>query len=200
MSIERLKTTGLIGLTGLATTGKDLVCAKMGDRGPVKRVALADNLKKDCRAFLMDKFGIDVNSCSPSEKELIRPLLVAFGKVRRVQSKGTFWTSQVTDDVIESSKTSLVIVTDIRYCDPSFENDEVFWLKKLGGKLIHIKRHTIVNGEKIYVKPPNEDEAKFDPLLQSHADFCIDWPTCLEDKVMLNYHIDLLVRYVNDNR
>lgn len=195
----KLKVNGLVGFTGLATSGKDLLCAKLHTRGSVNRVALADNLKSDVRGFLIDKFSIDIYNCSPQEKELIRPLLVAYGKVKRIQSKGTYWTSKVENDVRAKKESSLVVVTDIRYCDQSYKDDEVFWLQRLGGVLIHISRYEIKNGIKSYVLPPNEDEAHFDPILKLNANYLVEWPTCKDDPDMLNSHVDSLVEWLNGN-
>jgi hypothetical protein len=46
---------------------------------------------------------------------------------------------------------------------------------ELNGKLIHISKYSIVNGQKIYLKPPNEDEATHDPILKRMADIRFEW-------------------------
>ena len=195
----KLQVTGLVGFTGLATSGKDLLCAKIKERGSVNRMALADNLKSDVRGFLIDKFSIDIMNCSPAEKELIRPLLVAYGKVKRIQTKGTYWTSKIEHEARNKKTSSVVVVTDVRYCDTKYADDEVYWLKRLGGVLVHISRYEIKNGKKNFVVPPNDDEAYFDPILSAIADYHVEWPTCKDDPDMLNSYVDSLVEWLNGN-
>lgn len=198
--MKKIDMTGIVGLTGVATSGKDLLCSMLSERiSKCYRVALADKLKEDINPFLIQKFGINIYGCTPQEKELVRPVLVAYGKIKRVKTKGTYWTGLVTDSVKELSKTGLVIVTDVRYCDDSYEDDEYFWLKRLGGRLVHIKKYTQeLNGFKRYVEPPNEEERRFDPILSSRADFKVEWPVSNNNMELLNPYVDRLVEAMNE--
>lgn len=169
----------IIGIAGVATSGKDLLCSllssELRDLGfEPRRFALADRLKAQIAPFLSSELGIDIFNCSPSEKELIRPLLVAFGKAKRVQSNGRYWTSLLSEE-IKTSNCDFAIVTDIRYQE--YEEDECSWLKKQGGKLIHLTRFE----EGRRVLPPNEDESRNDPILESLADVRVAWNTDLEE-------------------
>ena len=194
-----LLSPGLIGLTGYATSGKDFLYNLLSKRGNTTRMALADSLKRDINPFLIDKYGIDLFKCSPEEKELVRPLLVAYGKVHRNRSQGTYFTSKLTPKIIEISKTSLVVVTDIRYADPKFENDELPWLKNLGGKLVHITKYQEINGERKYTSPPNEDELVNNAVLLKNADFLIEWKHASDSLYEVESHVDRLVDYLNGN-
>ena len=88
-----------IGVSGLARVGKNLFCdiaikqLKEKYGLTAKQFALAYELKNDCRDFVKDKLGIDVFTEKTEEKNIIRPLLVWYGGVKRKQSNGTYWTS-----------------------------------------------------------------------------------------------------------
>ncbi len=171
----------IIGIGGLAKSGKDTLCNIL--RGELEkmhvktlRLALADELKLNIRDSLIEQFGIDILNCTPEEKEIVRPALVAYGKEKRLASRGTYWT-KILDEKIKNAPESVIIVPDIRYTQ--YENDELWWLKeKRKGLFIHVSRYTLAEGqERIYLLPPNEDEAQNDPILRSEADFSLCWKT-----------------------
>jgi hypothetical protein len=169
----------VIGLSGVATSGKDLMCSllveafeKQGKKA--KRFALADELKLKLNDLLKKEFSIDIFSCSKEEKELVRPLLVSFGKIARERTQGKFWTDLLERKIKESESIDYAIVTDVRYDE--FEEDEVSWvIEKMNGVLVHISR--LENG--IRVTPPNEDEARNDPRIEGKANFKVVWDTNL---------------------
>ena len=180
----------VIGLSGFARVGKDsfyriasdIIEEKYGLK--CKRYALADALKGDIREFILDKVGIDVLTDDPELKSIIRPLLVAYGKCKRIQSNGTYWTSLLQSQIESDTKTQVVFVTDIRYAE--YEEDEVQWIKDvMGGTFIHISKYErdskYTEDVRIYTQAPNEDEAKNDPILRGHADMLFEWEHCLRD-------------------
>jgi hypothetical protein len=187
----------VLGLTGVARSGKDTFCAVarkiMTERGlRVQRFALADDLKSDVDAFLLDKFGISAWTSDPENKTIIRPFLVWYGGVQRKRSNGTYWTSRVTKKINESDA-DVAIVTDVRY--DVFPHDEIQWLQQtMGGKLVHVSKYTWgvnwagdpskpINSDspqdyrrvRIFVEAPNEDERNNDPKLKAKADYRIEW-------------------------
>lgn len=170
----------IIGITGLATSGKDTLCRFLIENFEkvgicAKRFALADELKLKIRDFLIENFGIDILTANPEEKELVRPLLVAFGKAHRQKSEGTFWTS-ILEDKIRQEKADVSIITDIRYDE--YDKDESWWLREhLGGPLVHVSR-VLKYGNTL--SAPNEDEARNDPKLFEKAAYRIKWETSME--------------------
>ncbi len=170
----------VIGLTGLAGAGKDTFCEiaiKIFKKAGInaKRFALADQLKAELRPFILEHYNIDVLDCKREEKELIRPFLVFHGKMKRESSNGTYWT-KIVADLIAKDSCEVAIITDIRY--DVFERDEANWLiEDLVGTLIHIKRHSVVEGVKVYGAPPNQDERENDPKLERAASLKVDWVT-----------------------
>lgn len=171
----------VLGISGGAGVGKDTLCqnlisrfAHIGKRA--KRFALADELKLRVRDFAIKEFNIDILHCDRVEKDFLRPLLVCFGKLKRNQSEGTFWTGLMKEK-IDADDCEIAIITDLRYCE--YEHDEIFWVKEsMNGKIIHISRYDLQeNGDKIYLPYPNEEEAKNDPLIKKLADFPFEWPS-----------------------
>lgn len=158
----------VIGISGLARSGKDSLCKLMTELIPnSKRFALADILKENINPFLISQFGIDIFTCSPSEKELVRPLLVSYGKVLRIKTKGKFFTDFLEKKISEDD-CDVAIITDVRYDE--FDEDEIWWVKnRMSGVMIHLSRDGIL--------PPNEDEEKNDPILKLKSDISIRWET-----------------------
>ncbi len=173
-----LNNNRIIGLSGYAGSGKDLFYHILSSKIKCKRFALADLLKEELHQTIKSLYGVDIFTCSREEKELIRPIMVAHGKVRRTLSNGTYWTGYLKpkiDKYLADNKDGFAVVTDIRYAE--YVNDEVIWLKDImGGKLVHIKKYIQnENGELEYVNAPNQDELENDPKVQKLADYKIEW-------------------------
>lgn len=169
----------IIGLTGVARSGKDTFCLILErflkEKGlEARRVALADELKKELSDFVEKKFKINLNKCEGQDKELIRPLMVAYGKCRRAQTEGKYWTSIVESDIKNFRKQNIIpIITDIRYIE--YKDDEYAWLKNHNGILIHISRK-LDDGS--IIPPANIEEKANDNKLKAVADYSICWETC----------------------
>lgn len=185
---EKFKKPFVIGVGGVATSGKDTFYSLLQDyldkyNIETRRFALADELKLEIDPYLTSQFGISAFTTDREEKRLIRPCLVAHGFVRRQQSKGRYWTSRIEGPLEDAmSKGIIPVVTDIRYAE--FEEDELAWLRKFQGKLVHITRYTEIQTTTVEghivrtpVSAPNEDERKNDPKLRDGADFRIEWET-----------------------
>ncbi len=184
----------ILGITGSATSGKDtlfIILEKILSKYniPLRRIALADILKSEINEFCLKNYGISSFTKDPKEKEIVRGLMLSHGKAKRILSHGTYWTGLVEPQIKEAKENGeLVCITDIRYANPEYHNDELNWLKqKNNGLLIHIQR-TLSNGQ--VLKPTIEDEVKFDPILKQNADYHLKWLTVsdlcvLEDTVKL---------------
>lgn len=185
----------MIGITGVARSGKDTLYTILKKYLKEKhidceRIALADELKKELSDFVEKKFKIDLNKCDGSDKELIRPLMVAYGKCRRAQSEGKYWTSLVDQKIKELKKQNILpIVTDIRYIE--YKDDEYSWLKSHNGFLIHLSRK-LDNGS--FVQPANVEEKSNDNKLKAVADIHIAWETCQDT----NFLYELTQKYLRN--
>ena len=211
---KQLKGGGVIGITGFARTGKDTLCGALLERAneASRRVALADELKREMAPIIKNYFNIDAFTDDDKEKSLIRPLMVAWGGIRREETQGTHWTGLVTEKVKDIVACGgWAIITDIRYANPKFKNDEVNWLKDNGVKLIHLKKYNLTaypptsqgGGLAIwrcYTKAPNEQEKTNDKILIGKADFKIEWGEVGNGLSKLDKYVDDLVDYLNETQ
>jgi len=184
----------IIGISGLAGDGKDSLCNLLrtlfeSNGFEFQRMALADDLKEECREALLSMYNINPLTCSRKEKSAIRDFLVFYAKVKREESKGTHWVNKLNKRIKALPKTELtriICVPDIRYAE--YEKDEAAWIKNNKGILIHVKKYQIeehFTHKKFYSTPVNSEEAYHTPRLENLADFIIEWqdtsPTPPED-------------------
>ncbi len=190
-----------IGLSGVAGSGKDLFFSLLSQKINCERYSLADSLKKEVSEFTKEQYDIDATNCSRSEKDLIRPILVAHGTIKRDRSNGRHWIEKINKKINKNNLTnSVVVITDIRYDD--YSEDEVHWLKnELGGYLVHITLFDEVqrlNGLfKKYKTAINEEEARNNPKLAEKADFKIEWKR-EKDRNLLNQHIENFLEWLKE--
>jgi len=163
----------IIGIAGVAGSGKDTLFKILSSKINCIRFSLADELKKEVQPWCIQHYGIDSLNCERSEKELIRDFLVFHAKTKRNASEGRHWIDKINPKVISAAETDEIpVITDIRYDD--YSNDEVSWLKnEIKGVLVHVSMITL-SGES--VPPANEEEARNDPKLIAKADFKVRWP------------------------
>ena len=179
----------IIGISGLARSGKDLFTTVaqnvLTDKGfKTERYALAYELKSDIKDLIFKQTKIDVFTEKTEEKNIIRPMLVAYGDVMRKVSEGKYWTTKV-ENKISTSKADFVFITDIRY--DVYPEDECYWLqRKMGGKLIHITKYQMAEAPskrristakpvKIYEAAPNEHELFNNPKVRAKSDYAFEW-------------------------
>jgi hypothetical protein len=161
-----------IGVTGFARSGKDTFfelfnryCLKNNIK--TKRIALADNLKKDLKDFVSQNFSVDILNINGKDKEFVRPLMVVYGKLKREFTEGKYWTNKIQYEIDECISTQTIpVITDIRYSE--YQEDELFWLKKKNnGLLVSI---TLKSN-----KPANKEEKENIFKIKQQADFKINW-------------------------
>tara|TARA_R100000008_G_C3536441_1_gene142282 strand:- start:228 stop:845 length:618 start_codon:yes stop_codon:yes gene_type:complete len=171
--------TKIIGIAGVAGSGKDLFFELLSKEIKCKRFSLGDELKKEIKPYCLQHFGIDPTNCSRKDKNLIRKCLVSHASVKRQLTQGRYWLNKVDPKIknhifeqfLRDEKINeYSCITDIRY--NQYENDEVSWLKnELGGILVHISQFKIINSKRVFLQPANEDEKSQDAGLKSNADY-----------------------------
>lgn len=182
-----------LGLGGVARSGKDtffkILKSLLEDESlSVVRISFADQLKKEFKDFSIKEFNINPISCKKKEKELIRPLLVEFGKAKRKITNGRYWIEKLDNKIQNFSvtKKTLFVITDVRF--NCYDKDEVDWVKtEKNGAIAHISQYeefhfknriskTQTGSVKIYIHPANEEEKKNDPMVKKNANYIIEWP------------------------
>jgi len=165
--MKKLKLPKIIGLSGVARCGKDTFCLLAAKRlnkskQAVMRCAFADNVKADLHQLLLKKAGISAYTNLDKEKELIRPLLVAYGTDLMRKVDEDYWIKRLDLTVKAAGQVdATAFITDVRYMN------EVDWIKENGGVIVHITKDKS--------KPANEQEKINDPLIKEAADLCIEW-------------------------
>ena len=182
--------TKVIGIGGVARVGKDTLCSEIIhflslNNIEAQRIAFADELKKDLYEFLLAKTGLSVYTEIDSEKKLIRPTLVEYGKLMRSLSEGMYWIEKLQPLITSNLKNNVVsIISDVRY------KNEAKWVNSIsGGVSIHIRRSGIL--------PANEEESENDPLVCKHSRIKIDYPTLETEKISNHTQLYLNELYSN---
>ena len=167
----------IIGLCGHARSGKDTFCeiAKSflsQKKIAAARVAFADELKRDLDPLCRHHIGCSAFTKDTAQKDLIRPLLVAYGTdvIRRMDEN--WWIDRIEKKLpLYFGQEILPIVTDVRY------PNEMEWVQKQhNGVCVYITRKGI--------GPANSEEKKNNSILKKNADYRIMWPTFGEDEVI----------------
>ena len=164
----------IIGVSGCARSGKDTFFNILKKYLPeVEQVALAYELKKDLDDFVKSKIGISVFTDETKDKSLIRGLMVEYGKIKRQQTEGTYWTCLAQKKINEILRMDKIpVITDVRY--DIYPKDEFHWLKNENrGVLVHITR--MFGDDEI--PPANEEESINNEKLKTKADYSIKWNT-----------------------
>ena len=190
-----------IGLSGVAGSGKDLFFSLLSQKINCEKYSLADSLKLEVSEFSQKHYNIDALDCSRRDKDLIRPILVAHGTIKRNKSNGRHWIDKINKKINKNKLTnSIVVVTDIRYDD--YPEDEAHWLKsELGGYLVHITLYEeVVRLNKVlkkYKTPINEEEARNNPRLIEKADFNIEWKR-EDDHARLDKYVQSFLEWLKE--
>ncbi len=168
----------IVLISSVARGGKDTITKafiqEFAQNGiNAKRFAFADALKREVNPLTLLNLGINAFTEDSYEKQLIRPLLLAWGKIGRNLDEN-YWVKKVSAE-IKSSEPCLAIISDCRYV-----SETKFFPDKT---LIHLTRYDDDGDE---FPPVGEDEALWIPELKKMADFRISWN---------NFHDDDSLRY-----
>ena len=156
----------IIGISGSARSGKDtffnLLCKYYGKPNFFQRHAFADQLKNDLKSLIKRKFDINIAKCSDEEKELIRPLMVSYGKLARNINQD-YWIKKLMNKILPYKNTKIPVITDVRY-----PNEQRYLKAHFDDCInVHISREGFL--------PVNEEEEFNNPLLKENADYLIEW-------------------------
>ncbi len=175
--MTKLKTK-IVGLSGAGTCGKDSCFLIINEFLASKninseRVALADPLKYELNEFTKKQYGISSFTIKKEEKEIIRPLMVCHGKIKRQLTNGKYFTSIAQGKVDENNRNgAITFITDIRYS--AYSEDELQWLRKNDGVLVFIERF---DSDGQIIPPANDDEKENNIKLKKSADYQLKWIT-----------------------
>lgn len=188
------KNVTLISTSGFARCGKNLFCSIASkilyDKKGFKsiEIALADELKKEMDEFLYSNTGIKSNTDNNEEKKLIRPMLVAWGCLRRNMTNGNYWINKLENKInlimnsFEFEIPNVIFVPDIRF------KNEADYILKNNGYLIHISKYTTAIPQgipteisknnpdfRLYQFAPNDEELENDPIVNKISNYNLEW-------------------------
>ena len=132
-----------------------------------KQYAFADELKKELDPLFLLNAGVSAFTEDPLEKELVRKTLISYGSGYWRIKDPDHWIKRLAQNLDNQSLPHIALITDAR-----FASNEIPWIQKQGGKIIHISRFQD-NGEEF--PPAGEDEERNDPLIKNMADFRFSW-------------------------
>ena len=158
----------IIGVSGSARSGKDtffqLLNKYYGSPKHFQRFAFADELKNDLRRLISRKFGIKISNCTDEEKELIRPLMVSYGKLARNINED-YWIQRLMNKILPYKNLKVPVITDVRY------PNEQRYLKQ------HFEDCINVHISRKGFPPINEEEEENVPTLKDNCDYHLEWET-----------------------
>lgn len=167
-------TNHIIGIAGNAGVGKDTLCQSMINLfndlfklKAVRRSIAGDQVREDLKDLVLEKFGINIYTSDRTQKNIVRPLMVEYGRIQRLLTNGRYFI-----DKFVSSEDVIDIVPDIRYAE--YEKDELEWvLDEKNGFLIYLERNSI--------DPANEYERINNIKIKDRANLVLNWPDIEED-------------------
>lgn len=161
----------IIGISGVARSGKDtffkiLKRSLSIEYGECKRFAFADEIKKELNDITLKNFNIDCFNLSDSNKEIVRPLMVAYGTNLARAINSNHWINRIESSVTKHYKSGgVAVITDVRY-----PNEQSFIKKNFKHSFnIHINRFGF--------NPANKEEEINTPILKHGCDYEISWKT-----------------------
>lgn len=184
----------ILGFSGKAGCGKDtlfsLLKSHFSPRIDVRRFSVGDIIRQHLNMLpYVTARGINFFDLKRDQKELWRPLMVAYGNSCRNASKGRFFIDILEPHIKSRARNipTISCITDIRFDE--FEKDEVHWLQnELHGNLVYIDRYTTdLEGNQSSIPFINDTEREQDPKLRKKADISIVWPTVNDKSILLDY-------------
>lgn len=157
----------LVCFSGVAKSGKDsaanILTRLLGI--VVHRYAFADELKSALDPICKKYHGFSSRTTNPTEKEIIRPLMVSLGCTAR-QSNPRVWIDIIDGYLKQLSKENAnftCFITDVR-----FQNEATFIQKEWNGLLINVEKMCGTSG--ILLPPANMEEEINYPKVKARAD------------------------------
>jgi len=139
---------------------------KLGLRA--KNYAFADELKKELDPLFLLNAGVSAFTEDPVEKELCRGVMIAYGTGYWRQKDPDHWIKKLAAQLKkDEGEVDVAIISDAR-----FAQNEIPWVKSLGGKIIYLIR---TDDEGKEFPPAGIDEEINDPELRKAADFIFSW-------------------------
>ncbi len=157
--------TQVVLLGSCRQVGKDTLCQRLMELDPrFRRFAFADELKLDLTDFIEEHFGFSLYTCTSEEKELVRPILIAYGLAQRKRDPD-HWVKELSGwvgNVISANPGFIAIITDAR-----FPNEVTYFREHYKAVYVQLFRKS--------APPPTDEEERHWRTLASMADYTLSW-------------------------
>tara|TARA_Y100000361_G_scaffold147438_1_gene158976 strand:- start:343 stop:927 length:585 start_codon:yes stop_codon:yes gene_type:complete len=185
----------MIGISGLARSGKDTLAGclkKIIEKEfncKVEIVSLAKQLKSDLSKVIACNFHFQSDTDDTEDKNLIRPILVAYGEAMKSKWGDDVWVKKLDESLKSRVDKKFYIVADVRF---DFEAD--YFKDNREATMIHISK----NGNEM---PLNDVEKVNDPLVKSKCDLQHHWPSYHPDNMhMCDDHAEILWQMIPEEQ
>ena len=166
--MTRIPSSLVLGIAGTRNAGKDTLFSHLKAIDPrFQHHAFATTLKADLRQLIRSQFGIDPLTAEGKEKELIRPILVAYGCVWR-DVDIDHWAKKVVEE-IEWDQTMNPQSLIHCVCDVRFVSEASLFRERFGSNF------RLVNLTRIGAPDPTDEEKKHFQTVAAMADYSITW-------------------------
>ena len=176
---KKLQSKLTIGISGFARVGKNSLSDLLKKQAEIsglkaKCFSFAFALKKDLDDFCKKSFDISA-FCESDKKNIIRPILIAYGECQRSVSDGSYWWKKIMQEVNQFYKEGgdVAIISDLRFKE--YEADELDYIRSYANSLVFVVERTLQNGEKI--GPAHESEKNNIPVIAKASDLILNWKT-----------------------
>lgn len=165
----------VLGIAGTRNAGKDTLFSHLKAIDPrFQHYAFATTLKADLRQLIRSQFNIDPLTAEGKEKELIRPILVAYGCAWR-EVDVDHWAKKVAEEIewnrVMNPQPLLPVVCDVR-----FVSEAELFRKTFGSSF------RLINLARIGAPEPTDEEKKHFEKVAAMADYSILWGNDTEEQ------------------
>ncbi len=166
----------IIGICGLCRSGKDTFANLLQAISPRNfvRDAFANRLKQGLSSLVNTEFGWDIYELTGKNKEIIRPIMISYGKAWR-EIDENHWVKIIDDnyDMLNDKTSSTLIITDFRYL-----NEYQYFKDKYGEDFVLVEVIRVDSTHEI----PQEEKIN-QPKLSQVADYKVEWETVGDSEV-----------------
>ena len=185
----------MIGISGVARAGKDTLAGCLKEiieknlDCEVEIISLAKQLKSDLDKVISCNFNFLVHTDNTDEKNLIRPILVAYGESMKKKWGKDVWLKRLNKSIKGQKSKKFYICADVR-----FDFEAKYFQDKMDGEIIHITKIG-------YEAPANDVEAKNDPLVKELSDIVHAWPQYHPDQMEdCKSHANILWQMISEEK
>lgn len=174
-----------IAIGSIARVGKDLLANAIAYHlrllnKNVEIVSLSSPIKLACASFIRESFHLDVYTNDTIEKNIFRPILLAYGAYKRQITNGRFFCeqfdkniTQIIENNYKNKNLDYVICPDLRYAEYE-NNDEVSFFKSKKALIINLHRYDKLGNA---IPAANSDEQINCVKIGEAANLNLHWTT-----------------------